>query len=476
MRIYAFLGDDSWKLDLVSFASLCLNCFGDLTASFVFVELFTSSNIHLQDHVDPKQNPPSHISHQIQDGVNAPPSFLPECDALFDSALRGGDLTNFYYLVCGEDQTLHRLLKESKKVVEGSGIVHDENTKTIVNSSNNGGDRNRKKSKNDKSNPSYEKLENRAASTSPTIDATAVFDIRKQSIAEIERAMYDLNEATCIPMLVRISGYHPPPPHRRILGDLTYLEVTFPDGTVAHLTGFSLGFYVNRSTATKFDPTPAIKKGGGGGGGGDCGNSSGILGGGDACYSHALLDCLLQKSTSLRSAWRSALTAARERSDLLVKMSSSASSPSSSPRGANNDNDFFLYDNLFRNVASAFPNNASGPAATVAGAGGMTMNLGMLMPATSPSTFIPRLDSLTVRPPWLVPLPSAKVGDMVGPRQSTWDHGKLHSWDTSRAEEDLTSYYGMDIRGGGLRDWNEELQTAREMSVETFGERIERAR
>jgi hypothetical protein len=45
-----------------------------------------------------------------------------------------------------------------------------------------------------------------------------------------------------------------------------------------------------------------------------------------------------------------------------------------------------------------------------------------------------------------------------------------------RAEEELTSYYGMDVRGGGLRDWNEELQTAREMSVETFGERIERAR
>ena len=36
--------------------------------------------------------------------------------------------------------------------------------------------------------------------------------------------------------------------------------------------------------------------------------------------------------------------------------------------------------------------------------------------------------------------------------------------------------YGMDVRGGGLRDWNEELQTARELSVVTFGERIERAR
>jgi hypothetical protein len=34
----------------------------------------------------------------------------------------------------------------------------------------------------------------------------------------------------------------------------------------------------------------------------------------------------------------------------------------------------------------------------------------------------------------------------------------------------------MDIRGGGIRDWNEELQAARDMGVETLEQRIERAR
>ena len=65
---------------------------------------------------------------------------------------------------------------------------------------------------------------------------------------------------------------------------------------------------------------------------------------------------------------------------------------------------------------------------------------------------------------------------MVGPRQSTWHHGKMHQWNPSRAEEELTSTFGMEVRGGGLRDWNEELQSAREMPVETLVERIERAR
>ena len=83
---------------------------------------------------------------------------------------------------------------------------------------------------------------------------------------------------------------------------------------------------------------------------------------------------------------------------------------------------------------------------------------------------------MVVKPSWLVPLPAVEEGDMVGPQKSTWDHDGLHSLNGSRAEEELTSMFGMDVRGGGLRDWNEELQTAREMPVEIFGERIERAR
>ena len=65
---------------------------------------------------------------------------------------------------------------------------------------------------------------------------------------------------------------------------------------------------------------------------------------------------------------------------------------------------------------------------------------------------------------------------MMGPRENTWEHDKLHSYNVGRSEEELTHVFGMEIRAGGLRDWNEELQTAREMPVKTFGERLERAR
>lgn len=272
--------------------------------------------------------------------------------------------------------------------------------------------------------------------------ANSSADVCGIHMENIEHALYELNEAVRVSTTISLSGYHPPPAHRVVLGDLAYLTATFPDGSVAHITACPLGFYLNRSTATKFDPTPAMKVG--------KSNSK------DACYSHALLDCLLQVSSSLCLSWRSALTAAKKRSDLLHQLSLTEDT---------------LY-NLFRPVASSFPNNSSGPAAATA-MGGM---MRVLLPVSSPSTFTPRIDSLVVRPPWLVSLPSVKEGDMIGQRRSTWDHDKLHSWDTDRVEDEMTSVYGMDIRGGGLRDWNEELQTARELPVETIGERTERAR
>jgi hypothetical protein len=46
----------------------------------------------------------------------------------------------------------------------------------------------------------------------------------------------------------------------------------------------------------------------------------------------------------------------------------------------------------------------------------------------------------------------------------------------ARCEEELTQLYGMDLKGGGIRDWNEELQAARDMGVETLEERMDRAR
>lgn len=368
--------------------------------------------------------------------ADALPPFSLKANDLFDAAT-SGDLTNFYYFACGEEQNLLRLMNDvncdSRERIKQIGADDDawmtQGSKEKNKKGGNSGERKKINSTN-------------AANGGNKVNDLDMKGSHVQPIEEIERALYDLNEAVNVSTTLCLSGYHPPPAHRSVLGDLAYLMATFPDGSVVHITACPIGFYRNRSTATKFDPTPAVKVG-----------KSNYP---DACYSHALLDCLLQSSSSLCVAWRSALTAAKKRSDLLHQLSLVEDT---------------LY-NLFRPVVSSFPNNSSGPAATTA-MGGM---MGALMPFSSPSTFTPRIDALIVRPPWLVSLPSVIEGDLIGPRRSTWDHDKLHSWDTTRAEEELTSVYGMDIRGGGLRDWNEELQTARELPVKTIGERTERAR
>jgi hypothetical protein len=70
----------------------------------------------------------------------------------------------------------------------------------------------------------------------------------------------------------------------------------------------------------------------------------------------------------------------------------------------------------------------------------------------------------------LVPLPRVLNED------NPWSQNSLHEYNPSRTEEDLTSCFGLDVRMGPARDWNEELQSAREMPTRTQLERIERAR
>ncbi|XP_063675005.1 clustered mitochondria protein homolog [Bolinopsis microptera] len=53
------------------------------------------------------------------------------------------------------------------------------------------------------------------------------------------------------------SGWNPPPGNRRMLGDLFYLIVTTLEGNTVHITAVPSGFYVNKTTSKKFDPTPA---------------------------------------------------------------------------------------------------------------------------------------------------------------------------------------------------------------------------
>jgi flagellar motor protein MotB len=56
---------------------------------------------------------------------------------------------------------------------------------------------------------------------------------------------------------IRFSGWNPPPAPRRLAGDLCYLEVHTPEGSVVNLTATSEGFFVNASRDGHFNPVRA---------------------------------------------------------------------------------------------------------------------------------------------------------------------------------------------------------------------------
>ena len=159
---------------------------------------------------------------------------------------------------------------------------------------------------------------------------------------------------------------------------------------------------------------------------------------------NSLLDCLLLRSKSLRTAWAAAIQASQRRADYLTSL------PPDS-------NDMFaaLHRQVTSSHLSSFGNDA--------------MN-GLLLPTVGVRNQIeamrgyPRIDHLVTRPGWLVPAP---------PGDASLD--SLHGGSGPRNELDLQDGHGLDPRMG-QRDWNEDLQQAREMRRDSFMERMDRAR
>jgi hypothetical protein len=89
---------------------------------------------------------------------------------------------------------------------------------------------------------------------------------------------------------------------------------------------------------------------------------------------------------------------------------------------------------------------------------------------SSTATVSHDMDSVLFRPSWLVPMPRNIQED------SAWNHNSLHEYNPAGTEDDISNTFGLDVRAGPLRDWNEELQGAREMPSTSQLERIERAR
>lgn len=292
----------------------------------------------------------------------------------------GSNLNDFYYLSCGEEDSLY----------ENSSPSGDKPSEASP-----------KKKKN-----KGKKKHNDAQASIPVISMQAT-----------ERRLNELEEQCRVKCTIRYSGFHPPPQSRRLLGDLCYLEVVppaFPDEPILCITAIPMGFYVNRSKVEnesyKFDPSPAA----------------------DLCFSHELLDCILRASESTRQAWQAALDASKERAELNAS--------------AVNDNPLFSLHRV------AVRGNYGG------------------YQHSSTATVSQDMDAMIYRPSWLVPMPRDLKED------NAWNYNSLHDYNPARVEDDLANTFGFDMRAGPQRDWNEELQSAREMPSTSLLERMERAR
>jgi protein TIF31 len=318
----------------------------------------------------------------------APPKDMPFYTVDKKVSADCANLKNFFYLACGEDPALY---------------LDDANN----NSKKENGSKSKKKGKKGK-----DKSPNKDDDDDKEKEEPPIEQVMRETIPQLN----ELEEKTRVKCTIRFSGFHPPPQNRRLMGDLAYLEVTPPGETeTIHLTAIPTGFYVNRSTSAggnyNFDPSPAAKP----------------------CFSHELLDCLLQRSETFLAAWKEAIAASKARAIFMAKL--------------NEDGPF----------ASLFRVAIRGDFA------------GYQRPSTASAS--EGIDALIQNPSWLVPIPT--VGSEA---EDSWTRNAVHAYNPTRTEDDLADSFGVDIRSGTLRDWNEELQSAREMAVTDLQERIERAR
>ena len=333
-------------------------------------------------------------------------------------AADGKNLHDFFYLACGEDPDLYHGMDR-----------YNTNPTNGANNSNNGASNSKngksKKKKKNKKNSQQNGFKSDGTSDSDADEGHKNKHAFEESIRKTVPRLNSLEETTRVPCTIRFSGYHPPPAHRKLMGDLAYLEVIVGQSvTPIFITAISTGFYVNKSTLTVFDPAPAVAD--------DSNPTSG------PCFSHELLDCLLRASSSLALLWSKAVEASKERADFM-----------------NTNNKDGPFSSLFRVAVRGDFDGYTNPATATATTG---------------------IDALLQTPSWMTPLPEQRSMKNGTKGDKDWKHYQMHKYNLSRTEDELCSTFGVDVRSGAVRDWNEELQSAREMPTTTLHERIERAR
>ena len=388
---------------------------------------------------------------------------LPDFQSIPNIVVDGTNLQDFFYLIFGEDRDMvHRDTTTATESPISNISGSNDPSMTLPTTTNNNNNKtntksHHKKNKKHHKNGTGEKYSNGTTSSSAltTVERNTVVDtVTNTATTTIKQQIQRYNEldelSRCTSnVTIQYSGYHPPPTHRKLLGDLAYLMITIPttttttttttthhdntskDGkssnnhtnksTIVHITCTACGFYVNKTVdAITFDPSPATP---------------------ESHFSHTLLDCLLSVSSDLKKLWTIALNAAKERNEMATTTTTNS-----------------IYQSIFRTaIRGDFD--------------GFRSNISAIQMTKE------AYDATITSPTWMVPSFSKYIEKQD--QQLGWNHNACHNYNVQRTEDELQRTYGMieNLRNGTItRDWNEELQTAREMPVSTAQERLDRAR
>ncbi|KAF9665748.1 hypothetical protein SADUNF_Sadunf16G0156000 [Salix dunnii] len=88
----------------------------------------------------------------------------------------------------------------------------------------------------------------------PELDGMGFMEDVTGSVAKL--LSFPTKEIKCVDSIV-FSSFNPPPSHRRLVGDLIYLDVITLEGSKYCVTGTTKMFYVNSSTGNVLDPRPS---------------------------------------------------------------------------------------------------------------------------------------------------------------------------------------------------------------------------
>ena len=207
---------------------------------------------------------------------------------------------------------------------------------------------------------------------------------------------------------VSVSGWNPPPPSRKLAGDLLYIQViTKTEGTF-HLTAVSDGFYINKTNSnTGFDPSPMP---------------------GNAYFSHELILTITGFSKSVASVW-----------DNIFKLKH----PETKTQQSDIFDDITGLSTLTNLLESGKVDQ-------------MSMNPVWVNPPIQKNMieFLKSFEELS----------------FYNGKNQHDTHQNYHSYDVPRAYDDLCNSFGADITSPP-REWNEEIQSVRSMPSSTFQEK-----